>query len=124
MCIRVCVCAPVPPVKMAVTWAMARKSVTTQSAAAGGPTPPWFTGFLRKEPHFLPPSASLFIFLLVVRALILDQPGPLLLNRKCFMLVKIIAFSFPSHKIPSVIRRGVDLQRQSLSWQSDGRGFN
>lgn len=67
--------------------------------------------------------ASLFIFLLIVPALILDQPG-LQLDRKCFMLVKIIALSFPTHKIAFVIRWGMYLLRQSLSRQSDGNSFN
>lgn len=77
----------------------------------------------KKEPRFLSELASLFIFLFRVLAPILDQPG-LRLDRKCFMLVKIIALSFPTHKISFVIRWGMYLLRQSLSCQSDGNSFN
>lgn len=108
---------------MVATLAVAKQSVTTQRVAAGGRHLPGL------QPSEEGPSFSagvgfkFYFFLLIVRALILDQPGPRL-DRKCFMLVQIIALSFPTHKIAFLIRWGTYLLRQSLSRQSDGNSFN
>lgn len=92
-------------------------------SSSGRSTPPWFTAFWGGSLIFSQCWLHSVFFLLIVRALILDQLG-LLLDRKCFMLVKIIALSFPTHKIAFVIRWGMYLLRQSLSRQSDGNSFN
>lgn len=97
--------------KTVATWTVVRQSVTT-------PLQP-----VTREPRSLPALASLCIFRLAGRALILDQPGPLL-DWKCFTLVKIIALSFPTRIIASAVRWGMYLLRQSLSRRNDGNCFN
>lgn len=117
-----CVCVCVHLVKMVATLDMSDSLWSHRELQLEVDTSLVY-GLLVREPHFLSVLASLFIFLLIIQAVILDQPG-LLLDRKCFMLVKIIALSFPTHKIAFVTRWGMYLLRQSLSRQRNGNCFN
>lgn len=127
--LQVCVCASVSYLCVnSVKWLLqyighGQEVCDHTESSSRRSTPPYFTGFRGRSLIFCARFSFIFIFLLLVPALILDQPG-LLLDRKCFMLVKIIALSFPTHKIAFVSRWGMHLRRQSLSRQSDGNGFN